>query len=46
MEVIRQMKSYNNLWEQLISDENIILAERTAGKGKNKNNRSHKDLIK
>lgn len=38
------MKSYNNLWKQLISDENIILAERTAGKGKNKNNRRHKDL--
>lgn len=40
------MKSYNNLWEQLISDENIILAERTAGKGKSKNNRRHKDLRK
>jgi len=38
------MKSYNHLWEQFISTDNIILAEKNAGKGKRKNNKRHKQL--
>ena len=38
------VKSYSNLFEQLISDENIRLAIRKAAKNKRKNNRRHKRL--
>lgn len=36
------MKSYNHLWEKLISDENILLAIKNAAKG----NMKRKELIK
>ena len=38
------MKSYNNLWDKFLSDDNIILAERNAGKDKSKNNKRHCQL--
>ena len=38
------IKSYNGLYEQMISDENILLAIKRAAKNKRKNNRRHKRL--
>ena len=37
----RTMKSYNNLYEKLLSEENIRLAISNAAKGKNKKNKRH-----
>ena len=38
------IKSYNNLYEKVFTDENIILALKNAAKNKRKNNKRHKRL--
>lgn len=38
------MKSYNNLYEKMLSDDNIRLAIMEAARNKRKNNRRHRRL--